>query len=237
MQNNLSIYKSFLPGACLAIAVFAVSCSKHAQFISGNNCITRVVPRVTDYNVSGPALDSIFALFQSNNLSTANLQFQSWSPDTIISPAYSGVQEQVMAFQFFNGLPVFQEDDFFIFNAGKYQPGTVYGYYGPTPNADTTGRLLLPAIQNAFLAHVSESVMEGGPVNSKPFIPSESSFADSCLLATLGYIDAGIIPGSTTPMETALVKVWKITPLNGFYPLVFVRDDNGLAWGVVFAVP
>jgi hypothetical protein len=50
-------------------------------------------------------------------------------------------------------------------------------------------------------------------------------------------MDASMIPGSTTPSQTALVKVWSVTALHGGLPAVNVEDDNGLAWGVVFAVP
>jgi hypothetical protein len=237
MPTRFSPTIRFLPGACLiAFVVSTTSCRKHSE--SDNGCITRKVLKVTDYGVSGPALDSIFSLFGSNNLSVANLQFRAWMTGVLSNPTYSGLQEQVLATQFFNGLPVFQEDKYFIFNAGKYQPANIYsGYTGPAPDADTSGKQALPDLRIAFLDHVSESFTEGGPANSKPFVPSRRSYLDSCLIATLGYLDAGMVRGSGSPLEIALIKVWKVTPLNGQYPLVYVEDDNGLAWGVPLFIP
>jgi hypothetical protein len=237
MSAGLSPYSRILPVVCL-VALFVGTASCHKNSTYDSHCITRIVPKVTDYGVAGAALDSIYALFASNNLSTANLQFRYWLTDTTSSPTYSGRQEQVQATQFFYGLPVFAEDKFFTFNAGTYQPGGIYdGYSGAAPGADTSGNQALPDLRSAFLAHVSQSVWVGGAPASKPFIPSRSSYTDSCLIATLGYLDAHLIPGNSTPLETALVKVWKVTPMNGQYPLVYVEDMNGAAWGVTFLVP
>jgi hypothetical protein len=237
MSTRLSSYFRFLPGVCLiAFVVSTTSCRKHSA--SDNHCITREVPKMTDQGVSGPALDSIYNLFASNNLSTDNLQFQAWVGYTTSNPTYSGPQEQVWATQFFNGLPVFREDENFVFNAGKYQPGNKYnGYTGPAPGADSSGNQGLPGLRSAFLDHVSQSIGAGGPRNARPFIPSRLAYMDSCLIATLGYLDAGMVPGKSPLLETALIKVWKVTPLNGQYPLVYVEDDNGLAWGVAFFMP
>lgn len=191
-----------------------------------------------DYGVSGLNLDSIHVLFGANHLSTTNLQFQSWSAFTTSGTMYSGLEEQVSATQFFNGLPVFQEDKYFIFYAGQYQPGEMYGgFTGFAPGTDTSGKLALSDVRGAFLDHVFQSVRVGGALNTRSFTPSKSSFSDSCLTATLGYIDAGLIPGNGTPLETILIKVWKVTPLSGVYPLVYVEDDNGFAWGVPFIIP
>ena len=52
---------------------------------------------------------------------------------------------------------------------------------------------------------------------------------------TLRYIDAGSLPGNTTTLNHALIKVWYITPSSNamisYYPRVYVEDDNGKAWG------
>jgi hypothetical protein len=247
MQNKFSGYGWFLTVACFIIVVAAVSCSKHNQSAdeTGNICVTRTSPMVSDYLVSGANLDSIFALFSANNLSIANLQFNSWLTDTttnIYPTAYSGYQEQVLATQFFNGLPVFAEDEFFTFNAGKFQPGGMYdGYTGSAPSADTTGHQTLPDLRNAFLAHVPQSFTEGGLSNAKPYIPSASTYIHSCLSATLGYLDASMVPGNTISSEKALIKVWRVTPSTDpsitYYPLIYVEDDNGAAWGVPFLIP
>ncbi|HEX9513059.1 MAG TPA: hypothetical protein VF939_21365 [Puia sp.] len=184
-------------------------------------------------------------MFSANHLSTANLQFQIWQTDTEINinpGAYNGYQEQALAIQFFNGLPVFANREFFTFNAGKFQPGGLYdGYTGPAPTADTIGHQTLAGLRKVFLANVSQSYTTGGPLNAKPFIPSASTYINSCLNATLGYLDASMIPGNATAYGSALVKVWSVTPSNSssitYYPLVYVEDGNGVAWGTPFFVP
>jgi hypothetical protein len=229
------------------LAISIPSCSKSSQTITDSTCITRVVTKATDYQVSAADLQSILALFKANQLSTANLQFLSYSTyyDRGIalgypgSPGYIGPAALVWATPFFNGLPAWVGGEFFTFDAGKYQPGGTYdGYTGPIPTAYITNHQTLSNLRVAFLAHVSESGTVGGANNSPGRFPySASDYADSCLLVTLGYIDASMIPGSTTPPETALVKVWSVTPLQEGLPTVNVEDDNGLAWGVVVAIP
>jgi hypothetical protein len=240
MQNKFARYISLL-----IIVIFIASCSKHNQSSANENiCVARIVPKVSDYNVSGTNLDSINALFAANNLSTANLQFQSFGTDTTVNiypTAYSGYQEQIAAVQFFNGLPVFADNAYFTFNAGVFQPSLLVGYTGPSPNADTTSHQSFANLRNAFLAHVPESYREGGAANSKPFIPSASTYINACLDVTLGYLDADMVPESASAYNKALIKVWSISPSNDpsitYYPLVYVEDDNGKAWGVPFLVP
>ena len=240
MKNKLSSYISLL------IIIFIAACSKHNDSSSSNEniCVTRVIPKVNDYNVSGGNLDSIKALFAANNLSTANLQFQNFGTDTTVNVnpgAYNGYQEQISAIQFFNGLPVFFDNEYFTFNAGVFQPSLLVGYTGAAPNADTTSHQNYASLRNAFLAHVSESYFAGGTANSKPFIPSASTYINACLDVTLGYLDAEMIPGNTTPYNKTLIKVWSVRPSNDpsitYYPQIYVEDDNGKAWGVPFLVP
>jgi hypothetical protein len=252
MKNESLVAKAFLGFTGLMIiftatVVLMASCNKQNQSpeAAQSICVTRAIPKVSDYKVTGNDLDSIFALFSANNLSTANLQFFSWLTDTttnIYPTQYSGYQEQVLATRFINGLPVFADDEFFTFNAGKFQPGGVYdGYTGPAPSGDTTGNQNIVYLREAFLAHVSESFMEGGVQNSKPFIPSASSYVDACLTVTLGYLDASFIPGNPSALNQALVKVWSVRPTYSssisYYPLIYVEDAGGLAWGVVFISP
>lgn len=229
------------------IIIFTASCAKHNQSSSNENiCVTRVIPKVNDFNVSASSLDSINTLFAANNLSTANLQFQNFEVDSTINVngGYSAYQIQIMATQFFNGLPVFFTDDFFSFDyhTGIFQPPAFIGYTGTSPNADTTSHQNFANLRNAFLAHLSESYTEGGPVNSKRFTPSVSTYINSCLLVTMGYIDAGMVPGNAAnAYNKSLVKVWLVTPSNDpsitYYPLVYVVDSSGNAWGVPFLIP
>jgi hypothetical protein len=226
-------------GCLVGLLFFSPSCSKSNQNAVDSTCITQIIPKVTDYQVSGADLDSIIALFRSNNLSTSNLQFQSWESFWASSPSYTGRQEQVQATQFINGLPVWSGGTFFIFNAGVFQPGISVRYTGPLPNAGMATQQTPPELRRAFLAHYSESRMEGGPAGVNPNTPPHyASYQDSCFLITLAYIDASEIPGnnSVAPGQS-LVRVWKVTGLSGNIPEVMVEDDNGLAWGVVFFVP
>ena len=212
MKNRLFDHSIFFLLTCFTIIVFADSCSKNNPSGPGNQsvCVTRLSPNVGDYQVSNADLDSISTLFSANNISAANLQFQIWETDTTINiypNQFSGYQEQVTAVQFFNGLPVFG-NEIFVFNTGIFDPGGILGSYtGPAPSADTAGHQNYPDLRNAFLAHVSESFTEGGAVNSKPFVPSASTYINACLKATLGYMDASAVRGSTAAPNNALVKV------------------------------
>jgi hypothetical protein len=237
--------------ACgLLMTLLTVSCHKHSSAGDDSICVTRLDPQVSDYNVSGADLDSIYNLFKINNLSTANLQFQYWITYTEVNVdpgAYNGYEEQIQANQFFNGLPVFADMKIFIFYDGNYSDsGSVSGYSGPAPNADTTTHQTFAGLRTAFLAHLSQSYTEGGAsAYSKPFIPSPSTYTNACLNVTLGYLDARTLPANapnvTSSLNQALVKVWSVTPARNssitYYPLVYVEDDNGFAWGVPFFVP
>jgi hypothetical protein len=231
------------------MTLLTVSCHKHSSAGDDNICVTRLDPQVSDYNVSGANLDSIYNLFKVNHLSTANLQFQYWITYTEVNVdpgAYNGYEEQIQAIQFFNGLPVFADMDIFIFYNGNYQTiGTVGGYSGAAPDTDTTTHQTLAGLRAAFLAHLSQSYTEGGPINAKPFIPSPSNYINACLNVTLGYLDAGMLPANapnvTSSFNQSLVKVWQVTPARNssitYYPVVYVEDDNNFAWGVPFFLP
>lgn len=217
--------------------LFTASCSKQEDSYPLNTlstCISRVVPQVTQTKVSGSGIDSIKTLFAKNNLSTEGLQFIGYIPDTYTGT--SGLpQTQVTATRFVNNLPVFGYDEVFIFNSGLFQ--TAYLITGTPQTNDLTSKQSLPYLQSAFFKHVQESVIIGGPLNAKPRIPSPDQYKDSCLVAVLGYVDAGSIPGNSISWGKTLVKVWKVTPLNGNYPLVFVEDATGFGWGEWLAIP
>ena len=243
-MKNIVAAKSTL---LILIIIFFFSCSKKSGPASteyGNGCITRFVPNVNDYKISGADLDSVNALFAANNLSKNNLEFISFGVDTVVNilpGAYNGYQEQVTAIQFLNGLPLLINGESFIFNAGIYQGNLNTGFTGSLQDNDSSGHQTLPNLRNAFLAHVSESFMEGGAANSKPLVPVASDYINKCLTVVLGYLDASIVPKSNLAYNTSLIKVWRITPASdlsiSYYPVVYVEDNNGVAWGEPFFVP
>ena len=107
---------------------------------------------------------------------------------------------------------------------------------GVPPNNDTTGHQTLTYLRSAFLQHVSEAVIYWPLPDSKPTVPSPAAYEDTCLSATLGYIDQSYIPGNTFALGH-LIKIWLVTPSNSNYPAVFVRDDNGQGWGQKIYIP
>jgi len=236
MRTSERLAHSFTPGVWLTIMlIMAVSCSKHHPSNPGNGCITRKVPLVTDTLVSQVTLDSINALFRANNLSAVGLQFNEMEIDTITNAADTEILKIVWGIQFFHSLPTFQDYEEFQFKGGIYQPfqpaiNVNNGYTGPAPDPDTVAHETLPALQEAFLRALSSPVLFGTPYY--PAGHSSINYADTCLQATLGYMDAADIPGSRTPLEKGLVKVWKVTPLSRAYPVVYVEDDNGVSWVV-----
>ena len=134
-----------------------------------------------------------------------------------------------------HGLPLFENDQVYDFSsAGLDHQWT---YTGAPLNNDTSGHQSLPALRAAFLAHVSEAIIVGGPVNAPPPVaPNPAQFADSCLVATLGYLDVTVMPTNTKPFGLA-EKVWVIRPAHSSYPTVFVVDETGFAWGQGLTVP
>jgi hypothetical protein len=203
------------------------SCTRHSTIVP-NGCISRVVPNYTINTLSAGANDSIQALFAANNLSTNDLQFVIFSPQMVFGTPPNSSPAQVSAVPFINGLPVFT-DDFFTFDNGILK--TTFLYQGKPQNNDSTGHQSLSLLQIDFLVHVSQVTIGGGALNSVPTRLSPATYRDSCLLATLGYLDASQVPGNSAPWGETLIKVWKVTPLNGNFPTVYVEDDNGLAWG------
>ncbi len=243
MKNRFIEHTIFFPLACFSMIIFSGSCSKSNSSGSENEsvCVTRISPKAGDNLVSPAELDSIYRLFNANNLSTANLKFVFWQIDTPIN-IYPNQnqnwydQEWVAAVQFFNGLPVLGFDESFLFYSGKLASnGISNGFTGPAPSSDTTTHQSFTNLRTAFLAHVSESYSQGASRDSKPFVPSASTYENACLNVTLGYISASQVHGITAAPNSALVMVWYVTPaVNSsitYYPLVIVVDDNGFAWG------
>lgn len=209
----------------------AASCSKQTGATSGNGCIERVTPQSNETTLTNGQIDSITILFRKKNISANHLQFIEYTPD-IYSDPLKVPQAQVWANLFLNGLPVFRYNEVFVFNNGIFD--TAYLYTGTPLSHDTSGQQSLTYLRTSFLKHVSESITYS-PLG-KPFVPASNTYLDSCLVATLGYVDAVNIPGNSSPWGT-LIKVWSITPLNSGNPCVYVKDDNGLAWGVPLYIP
>jgi hypothetical protein len=223
------------------LIIFGPSCSKNGSSHGADSgCITRVIPMLTDSLLSRVELDSINLLFQQNNLSTANLQFYSFKGYMVADSTYDGIQEQIIATQFFHNLPLFSVagDKMFQFNNGQLQPPLAHywnGYDGPAPDMDTSGHQALSVLRSAFFESLAGYVNPGGPALWPDSSNQPANYHDSCLVAKLGYIDASWAPGSTIRPNTALIKVWKVSPLSG--PPVYVQDNNGLPWPVALTLP
>jgi hypothetical protein len=232
----ICVKKSMLLGFHLLsfLLISGICCKRNYNSPADNGCISQVISNPAQSSLAAPQLDSIETLFRKNNLSTSGLQFIEYVPDiygiTAINPQS---QTQVTAYLFINGLPVFGTNELFIFNGGIFD--TAYLYTGHPANNNVNTRLPLDTLRKDFLQHVSQSDVYGG-ASGKPFIPSASTYLDSCLVATLGYVDATSVPGQTLPYGN-LIKVWSVTTLHNSYPSVLVEDDNGLAWGVSIYVP
>ncbi|MBS1667382.1 MAG: hypothetical protein JST58_08400 [Bacteroidetes bacterium] len=220
--------------ALIAAALFGslAACNKKQNSNSDSGCITRVIATTVSQTLNASQIDSIEVLFNKNNLSTAQLQFLYFVPNAF-SDTTLPAQTQVTAEFFLNKLPVFGYNEYFIFNNAIFD--TAYLYTGIPQNNDSSGHQTLSYLRDAFMKHVSESVFYS-PLFTKPFVPSASLYLDSCLTATLGYIDASSVKGSNAIWGKTLVKVWSVT-CNNHYPGIFVEDDNGLAWGVPQIIP
>lgn len=224
------------------LIISGASCSKYGtSHGSDSGCITRVIPMLTDTLLSQDKLDSINILFRQNNLSTTNLQFYSFQDYMVHDSMYDGIQVQIIATQFFHNLPLFSVagDKLYLFNNGQLQPPPLHywdGYDGPAPDADTSGHQALSALRSAFFERLAGYVNPGGPALWSDSSNYPAYYHDSCLVAKLGYIDASWAPGSAIRPNTALIKIWRVTPLNG-NPPVYVQDNNGLSWPVALTLP
>jgi hypothetical protein len=229
MGKGYMIWKQLLLISVLFLSTS--SCSKQGSTTTNTDCIVRVIPLYTETTLTEYQINSIKLLFSKNNMSINGLQFTQFISDGGGNlPMIT--QTQVTANLFLNDLPVFYYNELFIFNNGIFD--TAYLYTGTPLTNDITGHQTLSNLQSSFLKHVSESItyLPIGP----PFVPSSSTYSDSCLVATLGYIDAVYIPGHTLPWGN-LIKVWSVTTLHNSYPTVYVEDDNGLAWGMPVYIP
>jgi hypothetical protein len=218
------------------IAVFLVwgaiiSCKKQ----NDSGCISRVVPLVTQTSLRPSQLDSVQVLFAANNLSTSGLQFLSFGP-YYSSP--DSTWTAVSANVFKNGLLCDNFSEYFEFNKGILSNSDMTS--AVPLNDDTTGHRSLPFLRQAFLQHVSESKMLGGPLHATHPVYSASQFANTCLQAKLIYIDSaylGYHGGSPLPVGKYLAKAWEVSPEGLDFPAVYVQDATGTGWGKILDIP
>ncbi len=210
---------------------FMLSCKKSE---SGSNspaadCISE--GSVTEGSLAPPLtqaqLDVIDALFQQNNLSTANQQFFYVDSNYFTPSGYTYNVDQVMilSYRWYNNLPVFRWNDNYTFYNGVLQPSIIYT--GPAPGPNSSFRQTLSSVRKIWLNNYMK-VATYGPLSNKPTYPN-AAWRDSCLTATPGYLDAAIFD-STIAWQTQLVKAWQVAPTGEPYPLVFVEDSTAAAW-------
>jgi hypothetical protein len=212
--------------AALIAQVLSCSKPKVGSGIPDNKCIDRVVARPGQTSLSAGQLDSIHILFSQNNIKDSQLQFFAFRPD-INTDSTLAPQAQVSAILFINGLPVFNKAEVYMFNAGIFD--TAYLYTGAPLTNDSSGHLSLPSLRSIFLKFVAQTIKTYSSAALPPIFSSADNFNDTCLSATLGYMDAFYVPGGNQPTGT-LIKVWKITPSDNGFPVLYVEDDDGSAW-------
>lgn len=212
----------------LLIAV--VACGKHHdQNTATSQCMEEVKDPFISTLTQGQ-IDTVKTLFTQ-----AGRGYQDIWP--IYFTQLSQEAEQVMGIQLINWLPVFDDDVVFNFQKGALTADSSVITARPLSN-DTAGHQTDSDLRAAFLAHVAESKIYGGPVqDSIPFTPNAAKYEDSCLQKTLGYVDSVFVPGTKVYGGIYLVKVWAISPLNTNYPIVYVEDQGGITWGQPLYIP
>ncbi|HLX91225.1 MAG TPA: hypothetical protein VKR32_06055 [Puia sp.] len=229
------------PFFLLLLSAGVASCSKnHSDEVNAaeSGCIERIVARPTDLPLNGPPIinvdpitpaqiDTIETLFAKNNMSYSNLEFIFYN---------NSIGVQATATPFLNGLPIFNDGQVYDFVNGIYSSSDSYLTTEVSTDNNTTSNQSLANLRTAFFDHLSEATITGPQLNAKPSVPLASSYLDTCLSATLGYLDLSYIPGNPFSLGH-VVKVWEVSPVNGYYPTVYVRDDNGHAWGVPIYIP
>lgn len=213
----------------LALALVAgfVACTRNN---ASKGSIIRVSPSVNTLLISSSQLDTADAFFKKNGISFSGLQ-----PSVFLSgyasllnangQPYNGLYYLVACNQFANGLPVYGETlNLYFDSTGASLPYDNYGYTGPQPRTDTTPWQSLENLRRAFLTTIKKDSTIG--------IFAGSLYQDSALQATLGYLDASIIPNSgVTASNTTLWKIWVVGPVNpGKAGRILVVDSTGEVW-------
>src|SRR5580698_2997614 len=169
---------------------FMLSCRKSE---SGSNspaadCISE--GSVTEGSLAPPLsqtqLDVINALFQQNNLSTANQQFFYVDSNYFTPSGYTSIVDQVeiLSYRWYNNLPVFNWNDNYTFYNGVLQPSIIYTGPAPEPGPFTQSLSSLHTIWLNNFMKVSTS----SPLSNNLTYPSPK-YRDSCLVAKQGYLD------------------------------------------------
>jgi len=232
-RKALHMKKLPLAWSILLTAAFA-SCSRH-NAAKTNDCISRVFPSTGPFVTSGQ-LDTIDAYFQKNHLSTSNLQFLYVNIFTAQETINHHTIYNVGAGLILNGLRVPSANLAFDFDSTGTLLDSAGGYKGQLPDNDTTGHQSLGNLRQLFLANYKQCIVEGGPANAKPDIPT-APYDDTCLSAELVYVDAGIQNGTGFAGQQ-LVKAWLVTAAdNTYFPEVTVIDNTGQAIPLRLALP
>jgi hypothetical protein len=223
--------RPFLNLLAFTLLIELASCSRNNDNAQAN-CISRSAPLASTPIARQTLIDSAYSLFNRNGLSPANLQpvllfNETLSVRNTNGVDYSGPVVQVISNQFVNGLPIFNTSASYIFDtAGKVIPYGTNGYEGPLPGADTAGHQALKTLRDDFLSTYNYSNPRSGPIGHLV-----NFYHDSCFTATLGYMDALLVPSSgITTSNQALIKVWQVKTSKGPSPWVFVVDSTGKAW-------
>jgi len=218
--------------------IFIISCRKHEDMVA--DCISEVTVDSADMTstVTSPQLAAIDNLFKLNNLSTANEQFFGIDSNRYMPPGYndSVSQVEVLAYRWYNNLPVFMWNDNLVFYNDILQPISII-YHGQVPGPDTTFHQSLESLRKIYQANFLKIIISGGVAitNNNVRHPS-SGYLDSCLTAQPGYIDPVNFNQAST-YGSSLIKAWKVTPVGSAFPMVFIADSTGAAWPVSIAVP
>lgn len=215
---------------------FIISCRKHDAVVA--DCISAVTADSTSMAdlVTTSQKNLIDNLFNQNNLSTADEQFSSLDSNRYLAPGYSDSVSQVavVAYLWYNHLPVFMWNDYFIFYNGVIQPSSII-YKGTIPGPDTSFRQSLESLRIIYQANFSKVEISGGLAANTTRHPNQS-YLDSCLTAQPGYLDAAnFVPG--LPSGISLVKAWKVTPVGASFPMVMIADSSGAALPINEAIP
>jgi hypothetical protein len=222
--------------------ILTISCKK-LETASNNNSTGCISDATVTLISSAPLVTQaesivIDNLYRQNNLSTANLQFFSIDSNTFQPPGFNTDVNQydVLAYRWYNNLPLFNWNDNVVFYNGVFQPQASIVYGGDAPGPDTTYRQTLESLRTIWLNNFMKVGTYYPLLNdTNPRYPS-SSYRDSCLIAKRGYIDAGVFQQPITNVNRP-TKAWTVTPENGSYPMVIISDSTGAAWPINEYIP
>lgn|GEM_PF-1977830 len=223
----------------LAVLMGLAAC-KHTVHDSGCISLYTGLAQYQPNDLDAGKLDTIHHLFTANGISMDHLNFIAYFSDTVKDSSGTPIFSQwVNASLVFNGLPVFSSYLSWNFHNGVlFSPNNLNPHYAD-PEPDSTGHQTLSALRSLFFKGYEAALYTGhSPYRSKTLGRPGIYYHDSCLQATLGYIDASWPPNSSTTFGNKLLKAWLVRPVNaipgpmfrGPAPAVFVIDGTGQAW-------